>query len=104
METAKEVGFLLLIAAALAPMVLGIGWGIVEHNILPRFIPRHEIKRLVEDIKSRYPHDPVDAARNEEMAAWYRSEAVAQGKWRRVRQQLELMGRSPARATKRKLL
>jgi hypothetical protein len=72
------------IAVALAPIVIGIGWGIVEGSVLPRLIPRDEIERLAEDIIGRYPADPEEAAFIEEHAAWFRSESFEQGKWRRV--------------------
>lgn len=73
------------IMIALAPIVVGIGWGIVEGSVLPRLISRDEIERLAEDIIGRYPADPEEAAFIEEHAAWFRSESYEQGKWRRVR-------------------
>jgi hypothetical protein len=84
----KDVVYWALIALALSPIILGIGWGIVEHNILPRLIPRAEIVRLADEIAARYPDDPESAALTEEHAAWFRSRAVEQGKWRRVRKEL----------------
>lgn len=74
-----------LIALAASPIIIGVGWGIVEDVILPRFIPRTEIDRLADSIMRRYPANPEKAALTEEHAAWYRSEGFEQGKWRRVR-------------------
>jgi hypothetical protein len=81
-----------LISLALSPIILGIGWGIVEHDVLPRLIPRAEIQRLADEIAARHPHDPEGAAFTEEHAAWFRSHAVEQGKWRRVRKELRRRG------------
>lgn len=74
-----------LIAAALSPMVIGIGWAIVEGALLPRLIPRAEIERLADEVMARHPDDPEHAAFIEEHAAWFRSESLDQGRWRRVR-------------------
>jgi hypothetical protein len=74
-----------LIALAASPIIIGIGWSIVEDVILPRFIPRAEIDRLADSIMRGYPTNPEKAALTEEHAAWYRSEGFEQGKWRRVR-------------------
>ncbi len=75
----------LLIAIAVSPIVLGIGWGIIEGSILPRVISRGEIERLADDIMRRYPAGPEEAAFIEEHAAWFRSHGYEQGKWLRVR-------------------
>ncbi len=74
-----------LYLVALVPMVVGIGWEIVEGSVLPRLIPRAEIERLVEEIFARFPMDPEEAAFAEEHAAWCRSNSLEQGKWKRVR-------------------
>jgi hypothetical protein len=74
-----------LIALVLSPIVIGIGWGIVEGSILPRLISRAEIEHLADDLMRRYPADPEEAAFVEEHTAWYRSESYEQGKWHRVR-------------------
>jgi hypothetical protein len=73
-----------LMALAASPIIIGVGWGLVE-MIRARFIPRTEIDRLADSIIHRYPADPEQAAFTEEHAAWYRSEGFEQGKWRRVR-------------------
>jgi hypothetical protein len=78
----------LFVGIALAPMVIGIGWGIYEGSILPRLIPRAEIDALTDDIMRRYPNDPEDAAFNETYSAWHRSNSFEQGKWHRVRKEV----------------
>lgn len=74
-----------LIALAASPIIIGVGCGLVEDVILPRFIPRMEIDRLADGIMRQYPANPEAAALTQEHAAWYRSEGFEQGKWRRVR-------------------
>jgi hypothetical protein len=74
-----------LIALAASPIIIGVGWGLVEDVILPRFIPRIEIDQLADSIMRQYPTNPEEAARTKEHAAWYRGEGFEQGKWRRVR-------------------
>jgi hypothetical protein len=74
-----------LIALAASPIIIGVGWGLAEDVILPRFIPRTEIDQLADSIMQQYPTNPEEAALTQEHAAWYRSEGFEQGKWRRVR-------------------
>jgi hypothetical protein len=78
----------LFITLAIAPMVIGVGWGIYEGSILPRLIPRAEIDTLTDEIMRRYPDDPEDAAFNETYSAWHRSNSFEQGKWHRVRKEV----------------
>jgi hypothetical protein len=88
----------MLFALALSPIVIGIGWAIVEGSILPRLIPRAEIERLADDLMRRYPADPEEAAFIEEQAAWFRSEGREQGKWHRVRRLIRLRLRASINA------
>ncbi len=74
-----------MIALALSPIIIGLGWSIIEGSILPRLIPRAEIATLADDFLRRYPDDPEYAAFIKEQAAWFRSDAFEQGKWSRVR-------------------
>jgi hypothetical protein len=55
METAKTILFWALLAVAVAPAVLGVGWGIAEHEILSRRIPREHIERMAAKIAARHP-------------------------------------------------
>lgn len=91
MDTLKDVAYWALIALSLSPIVIGIGGGIIE-EVLSRLIPRAEIQRLADEIAARHPIDPEGAAFTEEHAAWFRSRAVEQGKWRRVRKELRRRG------------
>lgn len=72
-------------AIAVSPIVLGIGWAVIEGSILPRLIPRDEIDRLTESVMRDHPDDPEGFAFMEEHAEWFRSHAFEQGRWRRVR-------------------
>lgn len=78
----------LLVGIALAPIIIGIGWSIVEGSILPRMIPRAEIASLADDIIRRHPDTPEYVAYIEEHAAWFRSHTFEQGKWHRVRKEI----------------
>lgn len=78
----------LLIAAALSPIVLGIGWAIYEGSILPRLVPCAEIEAMADAVMRDHPDDPEEWAFMEERAAWYRSLSFEQGKWRRVRKEI----------------
>ena len=75
----------LVIAAALSPMVLSIGWVIYDIAIRPRLVPRAEIEALVNEVTRKHPEDPEQWAFMEEHAAWFRSHSFEQGKWHRVR-------------------
>lgn len=75
----------LLIALAVSPIVIGVGWAVVEGSILPLFVARREIEAMADDLMRRYPNDPEQRAFIEEHAAWYRSLSFEQGKWHRVR-------------------
>lgn len=74
-----------LFVIALSPIILGVGWAIVEGVILPRLIPRDEIERLADQIMAKHPDDPEEAAFVQEQAAWFRSDGREQGRWHRVR-------------------
>lgn len=87
-DTALLIAKWSILLVAISPIVIGIGWGIVEGSILPRFIPRAEIDALADDLMRRWPHDPEEAAFIEEHAAWYRSEGYERGKWHRVRKEI----------------
>lgn len=75
----------LVIAAAASPIVLGIGWAVVEISILPRLVPRAEIEAMADAVMRDHPDDPEEWAFMEEHAAWYQSLSFEQGKWHRVR-------------------
>lgn len=78
----------LLVGITLAPIIIGIGWPIVEGSILPRLIPNAEIAALADDFLRRYPDNAEYVAYIEEHAAWFRSHTFEQGKWHRVRKEI----------------
>jgi hypothetical protein len=63
-------------------------WFLNELYIRPLLIPKAEIERLANELLRSHPADPAEAAFDEELNAWYRSETFAQGKWRRVKRLL----------------
>lgn len=75
----------LAIAIAISPIVIGIGWAVVEGSVMPRLVPRAEIEAMAEEVMQDHPDDPEEWAFMEEHAAWYRSLNFEQGKWHRVR-------------------
>lgn len=89
----------LVIAIAVSPIVIGIGWVMVEGSILPRLVPRKEIEAMADEVMRNHPEDPEDWAFMEEHAAWHRSLSFEQGKWHRVRKAIRRRlpaGDSPA--------
>ena len=74
---------------ALSPIALALGWALVEGLVLPRLIPREAIDALAETVMRDHPEDPEGWAFREEHAAWVRSRAVEQGRWRRVRRRIK---------------
>lgn len=59
----------LAIAAALSPIVIGIGWAVVEGSVLPRLVPRAEIEAMADAVMRDHPDDPEEWAFMEEHAA-----------------------------------
>ncbi len=72
-------------ALAVSPIALGVGWVVYEGLIRPRLIPRAQIEASADEVMRNHPEDPEEWAFMEEHAAWHRSNAFEQGKWRRVR-------------------
>jgi hypothetical protein len=78
-----------LVAVALSPIALGIGWVVWNGSVRPRLISQREIEQLADDVMARFPNDPEGAAHREEHHHWYRSEEFEQGKWHRVRKEIQ---------------
>lgn len=78
----------LVIAAAASPVVIGVGWSVVEGSVLPRLVPRAEIEAMADAVMRDHADDPEEWAFMEEHAAWYRSHSFEQGKWHRVRKEI----------------
>ncbi|NJL71200.1 MAG: hypothetical protein HC888_06075 [Candidatus Competibacteraceae bacterium] len=80
----------LALMVAVLPIVIGIGWAVVEGSILPRLVPRKEIEAMADEVMRHHPENPEDWAFMEEHAAWYRSLSFEQGKWHRVREAIRM--------------
>ncbi|MBB2974013.1 hypothetical protein FHU14_004552 [Mesorhizobium sp. RMAD-H1] len=50
----------LVIAIAVSPIVIGIGWVMVEGSILPRLVPRKEIEAMADEVMRNHPEAPED--------------------------------------------
>jgi hypothetical protein len=85
-EIHSHASFWLLVASVGAPMVIGVGWAIVE-GFFCRLIPRKEIERLADEVMHCRPGHAERAAFEHEVAAWHRNRIVEQGQWRRVRRE-----------------
>jgi hypothetical protein len=79
----------LLIALATSPMWGALIWVIWEGSIKPRIIPESAIKTLAIANIAQYGERAAEMAFIEEDRAWRYSDSFAQGKWRRVRQEIE---------------
>lgn len=74
-----------LYGLAVLPLLLALGWTLVEACLRPRLIAGRDIERLADVVMTQHPDDPEEAAFLREQAAWLRSAMVEQGVWRRVR-------------------
>jgi len=71
-------------------LVLSPVWGAVlmhlwQGSVRPRLIPRREIENLADAMIARYGDRAEEMASIEEDRAWRYSNALDQGKWRRIR-------------------
>lgn len=64
-------------------------WVEWQGRIRPLLIPHAEIARLADELVTAYGDRADELAAIEEDRAWRYSENVEQGKWRRVRKELE---------------
>lgn len=83
------------VALVASPIWGALLWVIWEGTIKPRFIPEAEISTLASDLVARYGERAAEMAFIEEDRAWRYSDPFAQGKWKRVRREIE---RSPSEA------
>lgn len=79
------LAFSVVVLAAFLP----VEW---QGRIRPLFIPRSEIERLADELVTAYGDRAEELASIEEDRAWRYSESVEQGKWRRVRRELQRRG------------
>ena len=78
------------IAAFAAGAFLSVEW---QGRIRPMLIPRAEIERLADELMEKHGERAEEMAFIEEDHAWRYSQNFEQGKWRRVRKELERRGR-----------
>ena len=64
-------------------------WFAYDHFIRPSLIPKAEIARLAEDLIERYGSLAEEIAATNEDRAWRYCDELEQGKWRRVRKELQ---------------
>lgn len=77
--------FVAIAGFALAAFV-SVEW---QGRIRPMFIPRAEIKRMTDELLEKHGDCAEETAFIEEDRAWRYSQTFEQGKWRRVRKELE---------------
>lgn len=73
----------------LSPIWGAFVWVVWEGEIRPRFIPEAEINALANAHIARYSERAAEMALIEEDRAWRYSDSFNQGKWKRVRQEIE---------------
>ncbi len=76
---------LLAFGAFVLIVFLWVKW---ESFIRPMFIPRVEIKRIIDELVQEHGERAEEIASMEEDRAWRCSRNFEQGKWRRVHQEL----------------
>ncbi|MGL5448053.1 MAG: hypothetical protein ACRDBL_12160 [Rhabdaerophilum sp.] len=78
-----------MIVLAISPMLCAFFWIMWEDEIKPRLIPEPDIRALAVAHVARYGERAAEMAFIEEDRAWRYSDSFAQGKWKRVRQEIE---------------
>lgn len=78
------------IAAFAAGAFLSVEW---HGRIRPMLIPRTEIEQLADELTEKHGERAEEFAAMEEDRAWRYSQNFDQGKWRRVRKELERRSR-----------
>ncbi|ATN32983.1 hypothetical protein ACO34A_04105 [Rhizobium sp. ACO-34A] len=76
----------LVFGAFVLAIFLWMEW---QGRIRPMFIPRAEIKRMADELLEKHGERAEEMAFIEEDRAWRYSQTFEQGKWRRVRKELE---------------
>lgn len=89
LDTLKTTLLWLALAAVSSPVWGTFGWMLWSWVIRPRLIPRDEVERLASELLGRYGDRAKEIAYGEEYGAWRHSDGFEQGKWRRVRRQIE---------------
>jgi hypothetical protein len=96
MDVLKNVLGWAAIAAAAAPIWGALLWELVEGAVRPRLIPQAEINALSAVLLAKYGNGAEEAAFIVEDRAWRYSDSFEQGKWRRVRKELQYRSGSMA--------
>lgn len=78
------------ISAFAAGVFISVEW---QGRIRPMFIPRTEIERVADELTKTHGGRAEEFAAMEEDRAWRYSQNYEQGKWRRVRKELERRSR-----------
>ncbi|CAN7541383.1 hypothetical protein LJR235_003791 [Pararhizobium sp. LjRoot235] len=86
--SASYLPLFVIVGFALA-VFLWVEW---QGRIRPLFIPHSEIARVADELATAYGDRAEELAAIEEDRAWRYSENFEQGKWRRVRKELERRG------------
>jgi hypothetical protein len=89
LDTFKNIFVWLMISAASAPI-----WGVLlyvlwQTVVRPRLIPAEEVERLAAELLERHGNHAAKVAFADECHAWRHSNGFEQGKWRRVRCEIE---------------
>jgi hypothetical protein len=92
--TLYDIIFWIAVGGTTAPVWATLLWCVWENEIRPRLIPAAEIDRLSAEMIAKHGQAAEDHAAAEEQTAWYDSDPVEQGKWRRVRKRLSAMQKS----------
>lgn len=74
---------------AFAPVGGLFSWHVWNARIRPRMIPAEDIARLADELVARHGAQAEDIAFIEQDRAWRSSEVFQQGKWHRVRRELQ---------------
>lgn len=77
---------LLVFGAFVLVIFLWVEW---HGRIRPMFIPHAEIERMADELVEKHRESAEEMAFIEEDRAWRYSQTFEQGKWRRVRKELE---------------
>ena len=78
---------------AVAPAIIALVWHLYELVVLPALISRKEIRELATTLILLHQDHAAQYAYELELQAWKDSETAEQGKWRRVRREINRRNR-----------
>lgn len=82
------LGYLLL-AVALSPAIVGLGWAVWQGHVRPALISKREIERMADEVLAEGHDEPLDVVEGYEYHVWRQSDGFEQGRWRRVRRAVQ---------------